>query len=72
MNSHQRKKFLHDVTFYFWDDPFLFKQCADRIIRRYVPEQEMEDILNHCHASEYGGHFGGERTAMKVLQSGFY
>ena len=72
LNSHERKKFLHDVAFYFWDDPFLFKKCADRIIRRCVPEQEMEDILHHCHASDYGGHFGGERTAMKVLQSGFY
>ena len=25
LTSHQRKKFLHDVTYYFWDDPFLFK-----------------------------------------------
>ena len=38
LTSHQRNKFLHDVTFYFWDDPFLFKQCADRFIRRCVPE----------------------------------
>ena len=25
-----------------------------------------------CHRSAYGGHFSGERTAAKVLQSGFY
>ena len=32
----------------------------------------MESILNHCHALACGGHFGGNRTTTKVLQSGFY
>ena len=32
----------------------------------------MESILNHCHTLACGGHFGGQRTATKVLQSGFY
>nr|KYP58627.1 Retrovirus-related Pol polyprotein from transposon opus [Cajanus cajan] len=68
----QRKKFLHDAKFYFWDDPLLFKRCADGIIRRCVLESEFESILWHCHGSDYGGHFSGERTASKVLQSGFY
>ena len=26
----------------------------------------------HCHSLECGGHFNGQRTAVKVLQSGFY
>nr|KYP49468.1 Transposon Ty3-I Gag-Pol polyprotein [Cajanus cajan] len=68
----QRKKFLHDAKFYFWDDPLLFKRCADGIIRRCVPESEFESILWHCHGLDYGGNFSGERTASKVLQSGFY
>ena len=42
------------------------------IIRRCVPESEQGKILNECHASQYGGHFSGERTAHKILQSGFY
>lgn len=70
--SQQKKKFLHDVRQYFWEDPYLFKQCADQMIRRCVPEQEMEDILHHCHSSPCGGHFGGNRTASKVLQCGFF
>nr|XP_009763529.1 PREDICTED: uncharacterized protein LOC104215424 [Nicotiana sylvestris] len=37
-----------------------------------VPEEEMNAILHDCHASPYGGHHGGDRTAQKVLQSGFY
>ena len=68
----QRKKFLADIRHYFWEDPFLYKQCPDRIIRRCVPEEEMASILNHCHSSPYGGHFGAIKTATKVLQSGFY
>ena len=37
---HQRKKFLHDVKQYYWDEPYLYKQCADDIIRRCVPAEE--------------------------------
>ena len=32
----------------------------------------MGEILTHCHSLECGGHFNGQRTAAKVLQSGFY
>src|SRR5215470_13574158 len=67
LSFHQRKKFLHDVKYYVWDEPYLFKQCNDRILRRCVPKEEVEGILKHCHASDYGGHLGGSRTAAKVL-----
>ena len=41
-------------------------------IRRCVPEGEQSKILQECHASPYGGHFAGDKTAHKILQSGFY
>ncbi|GJS07019.1 reverse transcriptase domain-containing protein [Tanacetum coccineum] len=34
MSSQQKNKFFKDVKHYFWDDPFLFKNCADQVIRR--------------------------------------
>nr|GEV53894.1 reverse transcriptase domain-containing protein [Tanacetum cinerariifolium] len=34
MSSQQKSKFFKDVKHYFWDDPFLFKICADQVIRR--------------------------------------
>ncbi|XP_062113673.1 uncharacterized protein LOC133824715 [Humulus lupulus] len=40
MTSQQRKKFLQDVMSYFWEEPFLFKQCANQIIRKCVPGHE--------------------------------
>ncbi|KAL4379956.1 hypothetical protein GQ457_02G024980 [Hibiscus cannabinus] len=49
------------------DEPYLFKQCADQLLRRCVPEEEQKDILFHCHTSTCGGHFGGARTAGKGI-----
>ena len=68
----QKRKLRTDSRYYIWDDPLLFKRGADMIIRRCVPENEQGKILNECHASPYGGHFSGERTAHKILQSRFY
>ena len=71
--SYQKKRKLRtDNRYYIWDDPLLFKRGADMIIRKCVPESEQCKIGHECHASPYGGHFSGERTAHKILQSGFY
>ncbi|KAL4360478.1 hypothetical protein GQ457_04G016190 [Hibiscus cannabinus] len=67
-----RKRFKYNAKGYFWDEPYLFKQCADQIIRRCIPEEEQQLILEQCHSSPYGGHFGGNRTTTKVLQSELY
>ena len=68
----QRKRLRSDSRYYIWDDPLLFKRGADLIIRRCVPEGEQSKILKECHSSPYGGHFAGDKTAHKILQSGFY
>ncbi|KAJ9560618.1 hypothetical protein OSB04_005778 [Centaurea solstitialis] len=72
LNGQKLKKFLYDCKQYFWDDPFLFKNGADQVVRKCVPNFEMKNLLKDCHDSPYGGHFGGQRTAAKVLQSGFF
>nr|XP_009590068.1 uncharacterized protein LOC104087347 [Nicotiana tomentosiformis] len=53
-----RRRFLHDVTLYMWDEPFLYKECADQLVQRCVPEEEMNAILHDCHASPYGAKYG--------------
>ncbi|GJU15425.1 reverse transcriptase domain-containing protein [Tanacetum coccineum] len=45
---------IKDVKHYFWDDPFLFKNCADQVIRRCVSGQEALDILKACHSGPTG------------------
>ncbi|GKC51541.1 reverse transcriptase domain-containing protein [Tanacetum coccineum] len=72
MSSQQKRKFFKDVKHYFWDDPFLFKICADQVIRRCVSGQEAFDILKACHSGPTGGHYGANYTAKKVFDSGFY
>ena len=71
--SYQKKKrFFAQLKHYYWEEPILYKHCADQVIIRCVPKEEMESILNHCHALACGGHFWRNRIATKVLQSGFY
>nr|GEZ96294.1 reverse transcriptase domain-containing protein [Tanacetum cinerariifolium] len=61
-----------DVKHYFWDDPYLFRICADQIIRRCVHEQEAIDILKACHEGPTGGHHGANLTAKKVFDAVFF
>ncbi|GJY71292.1 hypothetical protein Tco_0474995 [Tanacetum coccineum] len=49
MSSQQKNKFFKDVKHYFWDDPFLFKICADQVIWRCVHGKEALDILEAYH-----------------------
>nr|GEZ58929.1 ribonuclease H-like domain-containing protein [Tanacetum cinerariifolium] len=69
MTSQQKQKFFKDARHYFWDDLYLFRTCADQIIRRCVAEKEAIDILNACHSGPTGGHYGANYTAKKVFDS---
>ena len=66
MTYQQKKKFFSDVKHYYWEDPYLYKLCADQVIRRCVPETEFKSILYHCHDGGAGGHFSANRTATEV------
>ncbi|GKC31670.1 reverse transcriptase domain-containing protein [Tanacetum coccineum] len=70
--TEQKNKFFKDVKHYFWDDPYLFKICADQVIWRCVAGQEAVDILTACHSGPTGGHYGANYTAKKVFDSRFY
>ncbi|GJZ60981.1 reverse transcriptase domain-containing protein [Tanacetum coccineum] len=72
MSSQQKKKFFKDVKHYFWDDPYLFKVCADQVIWRCVFSQEAHDILMACHNGPTREHHGANYTDKKVFDAGFY
>nr|GEY44050.1 reverse transcriptase domain-containing protein [Tanacetum cinerariifolium] len=65
MSTQQKNKFFKDLKHYFWDDPFLFKICADQVIRQCVHGKEALDILEACHNGRTGGHHGANLTAKK-------
>ncbi|GJS10627.1 reverse transcriptase domain-containing protein [Tanacetum coccineum] len=72
MSTQQKRKFFKDVKHYFWDDPYLFRTCADQIIRRCVFGQEALEILKACHEGPTGGHHSANITARKVFDAGFF
>nr|GEX51199.1 reverse transcriptase domain-containing protein [Tanacetum cinerariifolium] len=71
MTTQQKQKNFEDVRHYFWDDPYLFKTCADQMIRRCVAGQEALDILKACHSGPTGRHYGANYIAKKVFASAF-
>ncbi|GJT10141.1 reverse transcriptase domain-containing protein [Tanacetum coccineum] len=72
MSTQQKRKFFKDVKHYFWDDPYLFRTCADQIIRRCVHGQEALEILKACHEGPTGGHHSANLIARKVFDAGFF
>ena len=70
--TQEKRFFLSKVHAYYWEEPFLHKYCADQIIRKCVPEEEKQGILMQCNAYACGSHFSTQKTALKLLQSGFY
>ncbi|GJR28769.1 reverse transcriptase domain-containing protein [Tanacetum coccineum] len=72
MSSQQKNKFFKNVKHYFWDDPYLFKICADQMIRRCVAGQKAIDILTACHSGPTGGLTQVQLPPpKKVVDSGF-
>ncbi|GJY13886.1 reverse transcriptase domain-containing protein [Tanacetum coccineum] len=67
MSTQQKRKFFKDIKHYFWDDPYLFRTCADQIIRRCVHGQEALEILKACHEGPTGGHHSANLTAQKGI-----
>ncbi|KAK9211521.1 hypothetical protein WN943_000898 [Citrus x changshan-huyou] len=39
-SSQDKKKFLTEVRRFYWDNPYLFKYCLDRIFQRCIPDDE--------------------------------
>ena len=71
-SGQDKYRFMKQVRFFFWDEPYLFKYCPDQIIRRCLSEDEHHSVLTFCHELACGGHFGPRKTVEKVPQSEFY
>jgi hypothetical protein len=67
-----KRKLTYESRVHLWDDLYLFKICSDGLLRRCVPTEEGIEIIERCHSSPYGGHYGAFRTHSKIWQSGFF
>lgn len=45
INHYQTKRFLYDMNRYSWDEPYLFRECSDRVIHICVIELEYGQFL---------------------------
>ena len=66
----KKKRFFAHLKHYHWEEPILYRHCANHVIRRCVLEDEMNSIMNHCHTLPCGGNFGGQRTAANQSSTG--
>ena len=57
-----RKKLQTKSRCHLWDDLYLYRICADGLLRRCVPMTDGIQIIEKCHATPYGGHYGAFRT----------
>nr|GEW96116.1 reverse transcriptase domain-containing protein [Tanacetum cinerariifolium] len=79
MSSQQKKKFFKDIKHYFWDDPYLFRICADQIIRRthfcndkFAKVMSKYGVTHHL-ATAYHPHISGHvevsnRSLKRILE----
>ncbi|RDX78150.1 hypothetical protein CR513_41604, partial [Mucuna pruriens] len=67
-----KEKLQSDAKYYIWDDPYLWRLCSDKVIRRCILDTEINSVLQFCHSTPRGGHYGSTWTARKVLDCGLY
>jgi hypothetical protein len=67
-----KKKLIYESRHHLWDEPYLFRVCSNGLLMRCVPAEEEMKIIEKCHSSPYGGHYGAFRTHAKIWQSGIF
>jgi len=72
LDSQDKRKFLSNVKNFYWDDPYLFKDCPNQIYRRCILDNEVSSVIKFYHFEARGGHFSSTKTIAKILQYGFY
>jgi hypothetical protein len=61
-----RRKLQVESRHHLWDDPYLYQVCSDGLLRRSVPMVEGLQIIEKCHSTSYGGHYGVFYTQAKI------
>ena len=51
---------------------YIFKLALDHVLRRWIREDGVYDVIHACHNDPSGGNYVAKRTTYKVLQTRFY
>jgi len=60
------RKLIYRSRLHIWDELYLFRVCYNGLLRRCVPVEEGIKIIERCHSSPYGGHYGAFCTHSKI------
>jgi len=72
LSPREKRRIVHNSTSYSWINEELYKEGPDIIIRRYVREDEIPEILKAFHDEPRGGHFSDRRIVYKIFLLGYY
>jgi hypothetical protein len=48
-SAQDKIKFLSEVKNFYWDDPYMFKYCLDKIFQRCIPHNEVSNFIKFFH-----------------------
>lgn len=68
----QKENLIHKRIYYTWKQECLYKIGIDLILQRFIQEDEVLEILRAYHTKPDGGHYGGQWTAIKILNARYY
>ena len=57
-----KRELIHESRLHLWDELYLFRVWSDGLLSRCVPAEEATKIIETCHSSPYGGHYGAFGT----------
>jgi hypothetical protein len=61
-----KRKLIYKSRLHIWDEPYLYRVYSDGLLRRCVLAEEGIKIIEQCHSSPYGEHYGAFRTHAKI------
>jgi hypothetical protein len=61
-----KRKLIYESCHHIWDKSYLFRVYSNGLFRRCVPTEEEIKIIERCHSSPYGSHYGAFRTHAKI------
>jgi len=67
-----KRKLVQESCPHIWDEPYLLRVCSGGLLKRCVLVEEGIKIIERCHSSPYGGHYGAFCTQAKIWQCGFF